>query len=136
MPASDQSVCVACPAGHVTSGVGAAACFPCPEGTKRHSDDDGLYDDDDEDQCIFCPAGYVANALTAATECIKCETGTYRAFGQRPVTACRACPSGSIAARNASSSCSSCRAGSAPNAGATACVSCPVATFRPALSTS
>ena len=133
VPSQDQSACDACPAGYVTIGVGAAACTPCPEGTKRHSGKDG---DNDENQCIFCPAGYAANAPIAATECVKCEVGTYRAFGQRPVTACRACPGGSTAARNASSSCTVCRAGSAPNAAATACVSCPTATYRPAFSTS
>ena len=123
---ADATTCVSCSAGYVSNAASAStSCTACGANTYRAGTASPS-----SNRCAVCPAGYSTDAATASASCTKCNKGTYRASAQLPSNVCNACPSGTIAARNASTACTACRGGTAPNSDATACVSCAIATFR------
>ena len=124
------SSCPNCGAGKF-SGNGATACTSCPPGSEP---------DTSKSSCITCTAGKASAGGAACTACTgtksaagssscitsgSCPAGTYLS-----AEACLPCAAGKYKGTSSDAACSSiCDQGSYSLAGATACTSCPVATW-------
>lgn len=140
-PASDASVCVACPAGKISTTLSSPQCTACAAGT--------YYDRLGGTACTLCSRGTYSNATAAVSSstCQTCEIGKYsqlRGANTSDVcsscpagryfvaadAACPVCPAGTFSSQERSLACTNCSAGTyADEAGSTACTACPAGTF-------
>ncbi|KAL5253100.1 hypothetical protein ACHWQZ_G015760 [Mnemiopsis leidyi] len=91
---TDQTSCVPCEEGTVSTGTGATSCVSCDLGKQSNSD---------------------------KTLCVECGTGTFR---DSTVTVCTGCPENSITELTGAASCTFCPTGTVSNEERTKCVSC------------
>lgn len=134
-PNRNQTVCVGCPPGSVsTSGV----CIACGAGKTNSPTFDRCVScnndyvvDDSTKECTACPPGQQADSL--GIQCIQCTAGTAGVSG-----ICSACPPGKTSAAGASECtdcpvnaagldglCTVCQPGEQPNTDNTVCEGCP-----------
>ncbi|KAL5259814.1 hypothetical protein ACHWQZ_G010058 [Mnemiopsis leidyi] len=151
---TDQTSCVPCEEGTVSTETEATSCTscdlgkeansdktkcePCSAGTHRPADKTSCekcvgntISTEGADSCTPCKPGYQAN--TQNTQCDPCSAGTYRSTDQ---TSCVPCEEGTVSTETEATSCTSCDLGKEANSDKTQCEPCSAGTHRPADKTS
>ena len=118
------TACEPCPANSYKGTSGNTACTACGTGATLTSATGGTFT-----SSCSCQPGYQLN--TAGTACEVCPAGTYK--GVSGNFACSACGTGAVvtlATGTSWAAACTCVSGYTPNAGATACQTCAIGTYK------